>query len=90
MIQNGRADRPGSHWDGEGVLFALYASTAEAVELCLFDAQGRQRESHRLPEQSDGNWYGYLPGCKPGQRYGYRVHGPWLPAEGIGTTRPSS
>jgi isoamylase len=83
MIQSARTDRPGSHWDGQGVLFALYASRAEAVELCLFDAQGLQQTSYRLPEQHAGIWSGYLPGCKPGQRYGYRVHGPWLPAEGL-------
>ncbi|MCW8924899.1 MAG: glycogen debranching protein GlgX [Xanthomonadales bacterium] len=83
MIQNGSPGCPGSHWDGEGVLFSLYASSAEAVELCLFDEQGVQQETHRLPEQHDGAWSGYLPGCEPGQRYGYRVHGPWRPAEGL-------
>ena len=83
MIQNGRPDHPGSYWDGEGVNFALYASTADAVELCLFDAHGQQRECYRLPEQRDGTWYGYLPGCLPGRRYGYRVHGPWSPVDGL-------
>ena len=83
MIQSGRPDRPGSYWDGEGVNFALYASAAEAVELCLFDESGNQVICHHLPEQRDGTWCGYLPGCEPGQRYGYRVHGPWKPAEGL-------
>lgn len=83
MMQKARADHPGSHWDGQGVLFALYASRAESVELCLFDDQGRQQASWCLPEQHDGNWSGYLPGCQPGQRYGYRVHGPWQPSEGL-------
>jgi len=83
MIQNGRPDHPGSHWDGEGVNFALYASAAEAVELCLFDAQGQQTDCYPLPEQQDGTWFGYLPGREPGQRYGYRVHGPWSPSEGL-------
>jgi glycogen operon protein len=83
MIQRGRSDRLGSHWDGEGVNFALYSSAAEAVELCLFDSENRQVQSYRLPDQHDGIWHGYLPGCGPGQRYGYRVHGPWAPSEGL-------
>lgn len=83
MIRDGRPDRLGSHWDGEGVNFALYSSAATAVELCLFDAENQQTECYRLPEQQDGTWYGYLPGCEPGQRYGYRVHGPWIPSEGL-------
>jgi isoamylase len=83
MILEGRPDRLGSYWDGEGVNFALYAPLAEAVELCFFETDGRQVTSYRLPGQSDGSWNGYLPGCKPGQRYGYRVHGHWAPSEGL-------
>ncbi len=83
MIQRGRPDHLGSHWDGQGVNFALYSSAAEAVELCLFDADKQQVQCYRLPDQSDGVWHGYLPGCEPGQRYGYRVHGPWIPSEGL-------
>lgn len=83
MIRSGRPDRLGSCWDGEGVNFALYSSVAETVELCLFDSDRRQLQCHRLPDQCDGTWHGYLPGCEPGQRYGYRVHGPWSPAEGL-------
>ena len=57
-----------------GVNFAVWAATAEAVELCLFDDAGR--ETHfSLPEQTDGVWHGFLPGCTAGQAYGYRVHG---------------
>lgn len=82
MIQSGSPDQLGSHWDGEGVNFALYSGAAEAVELCLFDGAGQQLNSHRLPEQHDGVWHGYLPGCVAGQRYGYRVHGPWAPKLG--------
>ena len=82
MIQDGSPDQLGSHWDGEGVNFALYAPVAEAVELCLFDAEHRQIQIHLLPDQRDGVWCGYLPGCTPGQRYGYRLHGPWLPSKG--------
>jgi len=83
MIQNGSPDHLGSHWDGEGVNFALYSSAAEAVEVCLFDTNSRQTQCHWLQDQHDGVWHGYLPGCKPGQRYGYRVHGPWSPAKGL-------
>jgi glycogen operon protein len=83
MIQAGSPDRLGAHWDGQGVNFALYASAAESVELCLFDASGQQSQCFRLPGCNDGVWSGYLPGCAPGQRYGYRVHGVWAPAKGL-------
>ena len=83
MIQVGSPECLGSHRDGEGVNFALYSSAAEAVELCLFDSSGRETQRYRLPGNCDGTWHGYLPGCKPGQRYGYRVHGPWSPAQGL-------
>ena len=56
---------------------------ADAVELCLFDADGKQTATHDLPASSKGIWHGYLPGCKPGQRYGYRVKGPWRPEDGL-------
>ncbi|MGI9224579.1 MAG: glycogen debranching protein GlgX [Woeseiaceae bacterium] len=69
--------------DGDGVNFAVYSSVAESVELCLFDAAGTQIAAHCLPACSDGVWHGYLPGCVPGQRYGYRVHGPWQPDAGL-------
>ena len=74
-----KSGRLGAHWDGEGVNFALYSSAAEAVELCLFDASGQQNQCFILPANDDGVWHGYLPGCEPGQRYGYRVHGQWAP-----------
>lgn len=83
MIRSARPERPGSHWDGEGVNFSLYAPAATLVELCLFDADHQQVKCYQLPEQHDGTWHGYLPGCEPGQRYGYRVHGPWRPSEGL-------
>jgi glycogen operon protein len=83
MIQSGSPDRPGSHWDGEGVNFALYASAADAVEVCLFGQDGNQAVCYQLPGRRNGTWHGYLPGCVPGQRYGYRVHGPWQPSEGL-------
>jgi isoamylase len=74
----------GAHWDGEGVNFALYTEHATAVELCLFDGADGIREAHRLPlpERTGLVWHGYLPGLRPGQLYGYRVHGPYAPERG--------
>jgi glycogen operon protein len=71
----------GAVWDGEGTNFALYAEGAEAVDLCLFDADGREQ---RIPlqEMTFHVWHGYLPGVGPGTRYGYRVDGPYTPALG--------
>jgi len=73
----------GANWDGEGVNFALFSQAAEKVELCLFDAEGR-RETARvvLPEHTDEVWHGYVPDLKPGQLYGFRVHGPYNPKQG--------
>ncbi len=73
----------GANWDGSGVNFALYSANATRVELCLFDRYGR-REVDRisLPEQTHEVWHGYLPDVRPGQLYGYRVHGPYAPQEG--------
>ena len=73
----------GASWDGEGVNFALFSEHAKKVELCLFDPRGR-REVARivLPEQTDHVWHGYLPQARPGQLYGYRVHGPYQPENG--------
>jgi isoamylase len=82
MIEAGQTQQPGAHWDGKGVHFALYSSCAEAVELCLFDANAQETQRYFLPGCEDGLWNGYLPGCAPGQHYGYRVHGPWAPAQG--------
>ncbi len=73
----------GATWDGEGVNFALFSRHAEKVELCLYDGGGK-RETHRvvLRERTDFVWHGFVPGLKPGQVYGYRVHGPYDPANG--------
>jgi len=71
----------GAHLDANGASFALFSSVAEAVELCSFDDSGE--ETRWQVGQGDGFlWQGYLPGAKPGQRYGYRVHGPWEPQSG--------
>ena len=71
----------GAHYDGQGVNFTLFSAHAERVELCVFDANG-QEHRYDLPGHSDDIWHGYLPDARPGLRYGYRVHGPWQPAEG--------
>ena len=73
----------GATWDGAGVNFALYSEHAEKVELCLFDAGGRHElERIALGERSGPVWHGYLREARPGQRYGYRVHGPHAPELG--------
>ena len=71
----------GSTYDGAGTNFALFSVVAEKVELCLIDAEGNEE---RIPlEECDAHiWHCYIPGIKPGQRYGYRVHGPYDPANG--------
>ena len=78
----GTPQPPGAHWDGHGVNFALFSAHAERVELCLFDAAGEHEVERIELEASDHFWHGYLPGCGPGTVYGYRVHGPYQPAEG--------
>ena len=59
----------------------MFSEAAERVELCLFDEQGVERRID-LPERTALCWHGYLPDIKPGQRYGFRVHGPWAPEHG--------
>ncbi|MGH3344854.1 MAG: glycogen debranching protein GlgX [Carbonactinosporaceae bacterium] len=77
----GRWGPLGATCDGEGTNFALWAEGAEGVELCLFDDGGRERRI-AVPESTFHIWHCYLPGIGPGQRYGYRVHGPWDPSSG--------
>ena len=71
----------GPSWDGEGTNFSLFSEHAERVELCLFDSGGGE-ERIEVGERTAFNWHCYLPGVGPGQRYGYRVHGPYDPARG--------
>jgi len=74
----------GATWDGKGVNFSLFSAQAEAVELCLFDRDGRRElERVRLRERTSGVWHGYLPGVGPDQLYGYRVDGPFQPERGL-------
>ncbi|MBL8611766.1 MAG: glycogen debranching protein GlgX [Myxococcales bacterium] len=77
----GRPSPLGATWDGEGVSFALFSEGATGVDLCLFDKEGRET---RVPlvERTGHVWHAYVPGVRPGQHYGYRVHGPYEPAAG--------
>ncbi|MCR4296892.1 MAG: glycogen debranching protein GlgX [Elusimicrobia bacterium] len=83
-VAPGRPYPLGSSYDGAGVNFALFSRNATRVEVCLFDSPDAAKESDRflLREQTDMVWHGYLRGLKPGQLYGYRVHGPYDPAAG--------
>jgi isoamylase len=74
----------GATWDGIGVNFAIFSENATNVELCLFDAAnaGIERETITLRERTDQVWHCYLPDARPGQFYGFRVHGPYAPAKG--------
>ncbi len=71
----------GARWDGSGTNFSLTSENGERVELCLFDDDDVETRVE-LVRQTAHNWHGYLPGVGPGQRYGYRVHGPWAPERG--------
>jgi isoamylase len=71
----------GATWDGSGTNFALFSEIADGVELCLFDSGGGETRVE-LSEVDGFVWHCYLPGVSPGQRYGYRVHGPYEPRRG--------
>ncbi|HWD21235.1 MAG TPA: hypothetical protein VHB20_18350, partial [Verrucomicrobiae bacterium] len=75
----------GATWDGKGVNFALFSEASESVELCLFDSADQKQENERIRmlERTKGVWHIYVPGLKPGQRYGYRVNGPYEPRQGL-------
>ena len=71
----------GATYDGEGTNFSLFSEMAERVELCLFDESGSETRIDMV-EVTGHCWHSYFPDIKPGQRYGFRVHGPWAPAAG--------
>ncbi|MGI8411388.1 MAG: alpha-amylase family glycosyl hydrolase, partial [Solirubrobacteraceae bacterium] len=77
----GRPFPLGAIWDGRGTNFSLFSEHAERVELCLFDDAGRETRIE-MTQRTDLNRHCYLPGVGPGQRYGYRVYGPYAPEEG--------
>ena len=82
-IDDGSPVPLGASYDGKGVNFALFSAHATGVELCLFDAQGRRETDRiRLPRRTDQIWHVYVEGLRPGQLYGYRVHGPYDPRHG--------
>jgi len=80
----GRPYPLGATWDGAGVNFAIFSENGTKAELCLFDSKSAKQESHRLvmPEYTDFVFHCYLPDVRPGQLYGYRIHGPWEPTKG--------
>jgi glycogen operon protein len=71
----------GATYNGDGTNFSLFSEAATRVQLCLFDEGGGERRID-LPEKTALCWHGFLPGILAGQRYGFRVHGPWDPAQG--------
>jgi len=81
-IRPGRPFPQGATWDGQGTNFSLWSEHAERVELCLFDDQGQEQRID-IRDRTAFQWHVYLPEVGPGQRYGYRVHGPYEPAEGL-------
>jgi glycogen operon protein len=79
-IEEGLPYPLGAHWSGQGTNFALFSAHATKVEVCLFD--GERETRIELPEYTDQVFHGYIPGVGPGTLYGYRVHGPYDPANG--------
>jgi isoamylase len=80
-IWPGKSYPLGATYDGTGVNFAVFSEVATRIELCLVDDAGTETRIE-LPEVDGFVWHGYLPGLQPGQRYGFRVHGPFDPAHG--------
>ena len=72
----------GARYDGKGVNFSLFAENAWGVELCLFDNEGNETSRIMIVERTHNSWHVYIPGIRPGQQYGYRVHGPYEPENG--------
>ncbi|PQO23434.1 glycogen debranching enzyme GlgX [Rhodobacteraceae bacterium WD3A24] len=82
-IEPGRAAPLGASFDGDGVNFAVFSEHAEAIDLCLFEPEGRRETARlRLPERTGNVWHGRVPGLMPGQLYGLRAHGPYAPEQG--------
>jgi len=73
----------GANWDGNGVNFSLFSESSESAELCLFDQSGDTEQRIRIRERTNGAWHIYVPQVGPGQLYGYRVHGPYDPENGL-------
>ena len=82
VLSPGKAYPLGATYDGVGTNFSLFSDVAERVELCLFDASGHETR-YELPDETARIHHGYLLGVGPEQRYGFRVHGAWRPAQGL-------
>ncbi len=82
-ILPGRPYPLGATWDGMGVNFAVYSENAKGVELCLYDTPDKEQDRVIVGEQTAYVWHAYVPGARPGQLYGYRVHGPYEPEKGL-------
>ena len=82
-MEQGCPARLGVTVEKDGTNFAIFSQAAERVELCLFDDAGTETRRVELPAQTSNTWHGFLPGCAEGQRYGYRVHGPYAADEGL-------
>ncbi len=81
QVWPGRPYPLGATYDGSGTNFAIFSESAETVQLCLFDARGREQRIE-LREVDAFVWHAYLPGVQPGTRYGYRMSGPYQPESG--------
>ena len=82
QVLAGRPFPLGAHPEAGGVRFAIASSIADRVELCLVDDDGAERRVE-LTERTFGVWHGLVPGVLPGQKYGYRIHGPYDPSRGL-------
>ena len=83
LVETGLPYPLGATHNGSGTNFAIFSAHATRVELCLFDKDGKTETARiALPEYTNEIWHGYVPDIRPGQLYGYRVHGPYAPQEG--------
>ncbi len=81
-LSEGDPDRLGAHPDARGTGFAVFSEHATRIEVCLFDAAGRETARVALPDRTGHVWHGHLAGVAPGQHYGLRAHGPFAPEAG--------
>lgn len=82
-LREGNPVEFGATYDGSGVNFAVFSANATAVDICLFDQDGKtETDRIRLPEYTDQVFHGWIPDLHPGQLYGLRVHGPYEPDAG--------
>jgi glycogen operon protein len=82
QTEPGTTEPLGATWDGNGVNFAVFSEHGAGIDLCLCDEAGSETTRLPLHARTEDIWHIYLPEARPGQRYGYRAHGPWNPAAG--------